>query len=211
MGYECIRDCQIEMSPGVFKYIVTGQTELELGMPIDYVKPISRRYFRLTGDDVRKDVQDKKRIRKALDKRRLKYPNSANTSDLATILAKDNANRGITNLESLEIEAPTSHFADEKIIKAKARIDELYGLSGKMRRPYGDEDSIDTLQKMIDDKELEIVDDDSSDDSDKDEKADIAELQKWLKAQGVKYHHNAGLKTLRDLKEVKQKELDEDV
>jgi hypothetical protein len=194
MGYECINDCQIELSPGLFKFIKAGQTEFEKDVPIDYVKPSSRRHFRLTGDDVKKDLQDKAKIRRALEVRKCRFKSNASTADLADVLAKDNARRGITDLESLEIVSSTSHFADSRVIKAKARIDELYGLSEKSRnRPYSDDDDIDTLQKIIDDKEFAIIGETSNSDDEK------ATIHARLKELGKPAHHSCGLARLKEL------------
>lgn len=159
MGYECIQSCQIEVSPGVFRFVVAGNTHFTKDQVIDYVKPISRKYFKLTGDAVKEDVIDKARIKRALDKRKIKYPASASTSDVAKLLAVDNNRRGITDLESIEIVKPSNHFADKKVIDAKARIDELFGPYKNKKRPYKEDAPLDDLLKIISDKEAKILED----------------------------------------------------
>jgi hypothetical protein len=194
MPYECIKACQIELSPGVFKFITEGQTELEPGIPIKHVRPISRKYFRLTGDDIKKDLKDKRDIKRALDKRKCHYNKNGSTSDLAKVLAQDNARRGIANLASLKIESPSTHLADSKVINAKKRIDELFEFSDKEERPYDDDTSIDELHKIIADKEAELLDDDDDDPDDS-----IESLRARCDERGISYHHNHGKEKLKEL------------
>jgi hypothetical protein len=197
MPYECKTSCQVEVTPGVFKHIQAGQThfDAEKKRPINYVKPIARKYFRLTGDSIKKDLIDKKNIKKALDERKIRYPVAATTSHLAKLLAEDNKRRGIVNLESLVVAVAPTHFADQKIIDAKARIDELFGLSDYDNRPYTDDTPLDTLTKMIVDKEAELSGESEEGATERDE------ILAYLKAHDVKPHHNTGIDKLRAMKE----------
>jgi hypothetical protein len=196
MGYECIKDCQIEVAPGRFRFVRAGQKELERGVPISYVKPISRQYFRLSGDDLKKDIQDKIKIKKALDKRKLRFPKNGRTSDLAKILAEDNDKRGVVNLESLEVVESTTHFADADIKKAKTRIDELFGLSDKAEKPYDDKTSLDTLHALIDKKEAKIA---GIPEPQEGSEPTNAELKAILKDRNVKHNPNDNKTRLKEL------------
>lgn len=173
MGLICKTDCQIEVSPGIFKHIIEGQTNMTLldskekiPITLNDVKPIARKYFQLSGNDIKRDIQDKNKIIAALKKRNIKIPKGARTSDVAKLLAIDNQRHGIANLESLELISKRTHIADKGVIDAKARIDELFELSlPHQERPYDDETPLDALLKMIEDKEAEIAGDDDEDDS----------------------------------------------
>jgi hypothetical protein len=202
MGYECKTACQVEVSPGIFKFIIEGQTETERGVPIDYVKPISRKFFKLTGEDVKRDLKDKVKIKRALDARKIRYPVGASTSDIAKLLAEDNARRGIMNLESLEIVSAATHFADKKIIDAKDRIDELYGFTAHSARPYDDTTSLDELTDIIVKKEAEMGGGGPSGDD-----VEVAELNAWLNENAgedetiTKRSKLLGVRKLRAMKE----------
>jgi hypothetical protein len=207
MGFECKTDCQLEVSPGVFKHIIAGQTHFDVDklQPItrNHVKPISRKYFRLTGDDIRLDIQDKSKITAALKKRNIHIPKGSRTADVAKLLAVDNKKRGIVNLESLEVVAAPTHIADKGVIEAKARIDELFELLPSDRnRPYDDNTPLDALRKIIADKEAEIAG--AGGESDDEE---IAELKKWLDKHKVSYQPNTGIVKLRRYKAEKEEEL----
>lgn len=200
MGLECKVNCQIEVSPGVFKYIIAGQTEIIKGVPIKLknVKPIARKYFKLTGDAVREDLKDKANIAHALKKRKISFPKTASTSDLAKILAKDNNVRGISDLGALDTDSPVKHFADKRVLDAKSRIDELYNLSPEEEKPYSEDDSLEKLQAVIKSKEEELLGDFNPDPNQPDEPTN-KELQASIKDLGGSFPPNANKAKLKEI------------
>lgn len=209
MGFQCKTDCQLEVSPGNFKHVIAGQThfDVEKVRPITraHVKPIARKFFRLTGDDIKRDLEDKSKIVAALKKRNIHIPKGSRTADVAKMLAKDNQQRGLVNLESLEVVAAPTHIADKGVIEAKARIDELFEIAdSESARPYNDKTSLNVLRKIIADKEVELV---GSQSSEGDDDAEIADLKKWLDENKVSYQPNTGVVKLRTYKADKEEEL----
>lgn len=197
MGYECTANCQIEVSPGVFKYVIAGQTDFIKGVPFKHkhIKPIARKYFKLTGDAIKEDLKDKSNIAQALKKRKISFSRAASTSALAKILAKDNSSRGIADLGALNIDSKVRHFADKRILDAKARLDELYEIAVGEDLPYNEDDSLDDLNRMIEAKEADLI----GGDIDPDTELTNDQIRAKLDGLNIKHKPNDNKATLQAL------------